>query len=133
VTSPLNWLAPEIIRGEKSNTRCDVWSFCMLIIEMLSGETPYGDSLPDFSVARALATFTLPLLPPPERLSFALEETLYDILVENDLRPSIDDVIARLSHTELHIKLSSRPQSKHADSEDPKHVQSDLTKHILNW
>ncbi|KAF0733904.1 hypothetical protein Ae201684P_002287 [Aphanomyces euteiches] len=38
------WMAPEVIRGEKYDESCDVWSFGCVLSEMDSGNVPYNDA-----------------------------------------------------------------------------------------
>ena len=38
----LNWWAPEILRGESHTKASDIYSFGMMLYEMLCGEVPYG-------------------------------------------------------------------------------------------
>ena len=35
------WMAPELIKGERYKQKVDVWSFGVLMRELLDGEPPY--------------------------------------------------------------------------------------------
>ncbi len=41
------WMAPEVLRGEKFNESCDVYSFAVVMWELLTGDCPWGDVSPD--------------------------------------------------------------------------------------
>jgi len=42
----LNWTAPEILRDEESSEASDVFSFGMILLEMITGELPYAGRSP---------------------------------------------------------------------------------------
>ena len=46
----INWMAPEVCRGEKVSRFSDIWSIGCLIIEMFTGQPPWSE-LNDESVA----------------------------------------------------------------------------------
>eukprot|EP01122_Echinamoeba_exundans_P014794 TRINITY_DN6778_c0_g1_i1.p1 TRINITY_DN6778_c0_g1~~TRINITY_DN6778_c0_g1_i1.p1 ORF type:complete len:1331 (+),score=177.31 TRINITY_DN6778_c0_g1_i1:128-4120(+) len=41
---PIRWMAPEAIRTKQFSEKSDVWSFGCTIIELITGEQPYGDA-----------------------------------------------------------------------------------------
>ena len=43
VQFPIKWSAPEIIKEERFHLKSDVWSFGMLVWEVVTGEEPYKD------------------------------------------------------------------------------------------
>lgn len=36
-----NWMAPELIRGDPVSEKCDIYSFAMVLYEMLAKKIPY--------------------------------------------------------------------------------------------
>jgi len=51
-TCPVNWLAPELLRGEAPNELTDVYSFGLVLWEMLYRVVPFGD----FAIAHIVAS-----------------------------------------------------------------------------
>merc|ERR1712151_1330449 len=49
-TCPVNWLAPEVLRSESPRIASDVYSFGLIIWEMLFRTFPFGD----FSIAQII-------------------------------------------------------------------------------
>ena len=44
---PVRWMAPEAIRESTTSNKADVWSFGVVLWEILTfGATPYSDRLP---------------------------------------------------------------------------------------
>ena len=37
------WMAPEIIRNEPCSEKVDIWSYGVVLWELLTGESPYKD------------------------------------------------------------------------------------------
>ena len=38
-----HWTAPEVVERKRASTRSDIWSLGCTIIELLTGQPPYGD------------------------------------------------------------------------------------------
>ena len=53
-TGTLRWMAPEVINEEKFNMKCDIYSYAMILLEMMEHKVPY-DGANDFKAA-TLAT-----------------------------------------------------------------------------
>jgi tRNA A-37 threonylcarbamoyl transferase component Bud32 len=54
------WMAPEVIISNDFSTKCDVWSYGVVMWELLTGEKPYGNLNP-FVVAYGVGRGTLSL------------------------------------------------------------------------
>jgi c-src tyrosine kinase len=52
---PLKWMAPESLRDRVYSEKSDVFSFGVVVFEILAREDPYGDT-PGFQVATKMAT-----------------------------------------------------------------------------
>lgn len=57
-----HWMAPEIMRGEKYDEFSDIYSYGMILWEMVTGETPYkGYSIPQIIGAVGFDNYQVPL------------------------------------------------------------------------
>eukprot|EP00049_Salpingoeca_infusionum_P016261 m.330194 g.330194 ORF g.330194 m.330194 type:complete len:1676 (-) comp16044_c0_seq7:1118-6145(-) len=104
---PIRWMSPEMVSTQKATMKSDVWSFGMLMFEVLSrGELPYP-SLSNEAVVQALVDALAlsasqarehhvcsapPSCPPP------LSEVFYEcIIVPPTERPSFEELVLRLA------------------------------------
>ncbi|VDM02206.1 unnamed protein product [Schistocephalus solidus] len=78
------WMAPEVIARIPYFTAADVWSFGVLIIEMVEGEPNLFDDPPSVAMQRIKESFT-PHLRFPQMSSPSLNSFLSIILVRQDL------------------------------------------------
>jgi RIO-like serine/threonine protein kinase len=62
------WMAPELIRGKKYDTKVDVWSLGILMMEMAEGDPPYMD-LPTLKALFLISKKGVPGLKEPEKWS----------------------------------------------------------------
>ncbi|KAJ9601331.1 hypothetical protein L9F63_000512, partial [Diploptera punctata] len=112
------WMAPEVIKTSTFSKASDVWSYGVLLWELLTGETPYK-GIDALAVAYGVAVnkLTLPIpstCPQPWR---ELMEELAD-LSSPHLRPSFDDILQALDAI-VHSAFTQTPhESFHTMQED---------------
>lgn len=61
------WLAPEVVQGDKASAASDVFSFGMVLLELLTWRLPWRDT-PVWEIARHLREGRRPEVPPPDAL-----------------------------------------------------------------
>ena len=91
----VQWAAPEVLLGVAYGQRADVWSFGVVIWELLVGLVPYG-SAGRVEVARGVASGELRLpVPPmePHRCPEQLLRLLDDCFTPPADRPEFSDVV----------------------------------------
>ncbi|WP_411025078.1 protein kinase domain-containing protein, partial [Salmonella sp. s54836] len=58
----LYWMAPEIYKKQFYNEKCDIWSFGIAILEMITGDPPYyGSSVSKEEVVNKLTHGIIPI------------------------------------------------------------------------
>ena len=71
-TGTYRWMAPEIIRHERYSRSADVYSFAMIVYELLTHQAPFADRSPLQAAAAAALSHARPRLPdgvPPPLLA----------------------------------------------------------------
>lgn len=93
-TGSYRWMAPEVIRHERYDKSCDIYSLAMLFYETLTFSLPFPSLSP---VQAALSVATGANRPPLPPLPIAVERLIqecWDQCSEN--RPTIEDVVETL-------------------------------------
>jgi serine/threonine protein kinase len=106
----VEYCAPEVLRGESYSETCDVWSFGVVLWELLTRQRPYSDSdIPIFLMVVNIGNGGLTLPPvDPEQATPGLVELLGTCLrFEPGDRPSFQEVL-KVLEGEYRI-LRSRP------------------------
>jgi len=87
------WMAPELIRGQNYDTKVDVWSLGIMIMEMAEGEPPYME-FPPLRALFLITTKGIPDLKEPEKWSKEFREFLALCLEKDpEKRPSAPDML----------------------------------------
>ncbi|GBG24021.1 Protein kinase, putative [Hondaea fermentalgiana] len=108
------WTAPEVILGEEYNNKADVFSYAIILWELITREEPYS-GLPGLEVAIKVANEGLrPRIPKfcPEPIAALIEECWQH---DSELRPSFGEILERL----LEIKKSEAEQGLLKSSASP--------------
>ncbi|CAI8048355.1 Mitogen-activated protein kinase kinase kinase 9 [Geodia barretti] len=100
------WMAPEVIISNDFSTKCDVWSYGVVLWELLTGEKPYGN-LNAFVVAYGVGRGTLSL-PIPAGCPESFQELMSACWQkEHTKRPPFTEILDRLKNIELEEFMSS--------------------------
>lgn len=99
-------MAPEILRGETYEESADVFSFGVILWEMLTGEVPFMNR----SVAQILGIvgYFGEKLSPPHKANKQLKKIINNsLLFELERRPAFDDIVKYLEKVEKIPKFAS--------------------------
>ena len=93
---PIKWCAPETFVKQHQSLKSDVWSYGMLIWEVITGKEPFSDSTNDTAIERIKAGLLMPR-------SEHCPETFYDIMLrcwkqDPVTRPTFEAVADLLDH-----------------------------------
>ncbi|KAI4319718.1 hypothetical protein MLD38_033287 [Melastoma candidum] len=99
------YVAPEVYRNEEYDTKVDVFSFALILQEMIEGSVPFS-SRPEYEVPKAyVANERPPFKAPSKRYAFGLKELIEECWQEEPYkRPTFSHIIRRLDH--IHELLS---------------------------
>ncbi|XP_048434394.1 integrin-linked protein kinase 1-like isoform X3 [Pyrus x bretschneideri] len=91
------YVAPEVYRNEEYNTKVDVFSFALILQEMIEGCVPFSKK-PENEVPKAyVANERPPFRAPPKRYAHGLKELIEECWSEDPSeRPSFKQIIKRL-------------------------------------
>ncbi|XP_077251066.1 serine/threonine-protein kinase 12-like [Tasmannia lanceolata] len=96
--SSCRYVAPEVFRNEEYDTKVDVFSFSLILQEMIEGTVPFSTKL-EHDVPKSYAAKERPPFRAPMKLySHGLKELIEDCWNENPARrPTFKEIINRLS------------------------------------
>ncbi|KAL4433813.1 hypothetical protein ABPG75_000254 [Micractinium tetrahymenae] len=100
------WLAPEVVRGDRALPESEIYSFGVILYELLTWQLPWGGMAP-FKIMQAVLAGQRPVVPPldalpgPDGASFAgldsYMQLMRDCWADSPAeRPIFDAIIARL-------------------------------------
>ncbi|GMH17078.1 hypothetical protein Nepgr_018919 [Nepenthes gracilis] len=100
------WMAPEVLRNEPSNEKCDVYSFGVILWELCTMQQPWGGMNP-MQVVGAVG-FQHRRLDIPEDLDPAIAEIICKCWqTDPKLRPTFSEIMAALKSLQKPINSSS--------------------------
>jgi len=87
------WMAPELIRGQNYDTKVDIWSLGIMVMEMAQGEPPYME-FPPLRALFLITTKGIPDLNEPQKWSQPFREFV-SLCLEKDpeKRPSASELL----------------------------------------
>ncbi|XP_032940876.1 serine/threonine-protein kinase PAK 3-like [Catharus ustulatus] len=85
VASTLGWMAPEVVTGQPTGPKVDIWSFGIVGIEMVEGEVPHWNKTPVWPQL-LIATGGKPKLQQPNLFSPGLRDFLSCCLQTDEAR-----------------------------------------------
>ena len=95
----LNWSAPEILRDEPHSKASDVFSFGMILYEMITGEVPHGRRSP--AQITGVVGYFGDKVKAPSRCSKELRHMVNNcLLFEAERRPTFLDIVKHLDKVE---------------------------------
>lgn len=86
------WEAPEVITGDSYDTKVDIWSLGIMIMEMAEGEPPYMD-LPPLTALRLIVVDGIPPLNDAKWSQDLRDFVSACLTVKVDRRPSASDLL----------------------------------------
>ncbi|KAL6064370.1 Serine/threonine-protein kinase STY46 [Balamuthia mandrillaris] len=100
----LNWLPPEVLNAEQRSKEADVWSFGMVLWELLSEQVPFQD-MSQLEIILAIMENKMPSFPtddcPPE-----YAELIRDCWQpQPEERPSFQEILTRLEALQQRLKM----------------------------
>ena len=105
------YMSPEQARGQTVDARTDIWSFGVVLYEMLAGSPPFEGDTPSDCIAAVLKTEPPPLALAAPQLPVRLEEIVRKALRKNKEKryQSVEEMLADLRAVKaaLEIQLSA--------------------------
>jgi len=106
---PIRWSAPEVLTARKLSRAADVWSFGVVLWEMLEGKMPFWE-MSNSEVMLHVCTKKQFLNPPTKRFEYPEELNammLACFQFKPEARPSFEDLFIQLEDIEKQLKQKS--------------------------
>ncbi|XP_014667455.1 PREDICTED: mitogen-activated protein kinase kinase kinase 9-like [Priapulus caudatus] len=111
------WMAPEVIKSSTFSKSSDVWSYGVLLWELLTGETPYK-GIDTMAVAYGVAVNKL-ILPIPSTCPGAFRKLMEACWsIDPHERPSFPEILAQLREIEASPFMNTPQDSFHMMQDD---------------
>lgn len=100
------WMAPEVLRGETYEEPADVYSYGIILYEILTGKIPYQNR--SFTQVRGLVGYLGEKPSIPQNVNKQLRKIVNNCLIsEPKRRPGFDNIISFFEKLEKRPKYSS--------------------------
>jgi serine/threonine protein kinase/Tfp pilus assembly protein PilF len=111
VVGTAHYMSPEQARGQTVDARTDIWSFGVVLYEMLAGRPPFEGETPSDCIAAVLKTEPPPLTLKAAQLPARLEQIVQKTLRKNkDQRyQSVDEMLAELRAVKEGLERRKKP------------------------
>jgi serine/threonine protein kinase len=106
----IEYCAPEVLRGESYSEKCDIWSFGVVLWELLMRERPYSDAdVPVFLMVVNIGNGSLRLPEVPlESATPGLLQLVEECLAfEPEQRPSFLEILGRLEQEYKGVRVAA--------------------------
>ena len=134
---PIRWSAPEVLTERKVSRASDVWSFGIVLWEILEGKMPYYDLLNNAEVIELVCNQHKTPARPTKRYPYP--DDLYDVILmscwkeDPSLRPTFDELFVMLDDLEQRCgKQQSIEEPKISTTESMEHRYSVLDNSLNN-
>jgi serine/threonine protein kinase len=126
------WMAPEVLRGEHYSEKADVYSFGVLIWEMVTGQVPHA-GIPPFRLIALLANQDV-RLPIPKNCSASLRRLMKKCMhKEPTKRPAFADILHEVeAWTENEVRIYSPGQRAQAEAASQPEIDSHSVYSTIN-
>ncbi|BES93474.1 Protein tyrosine kinase [Nesidiocoris tenuis] len=125
------WMAPEVIKSSTYSKASDVWSFGVVLWELLTGQTPYKNIEP-FAIAYGVAS-TLLKLPIPSTCPQSWAELMEACWAHDPhKRPSFDKVLNGLDDIMRSAFIKTPYESFHTMQDNWKHEIEEVLQKLKN-
>lgn len=107
------YAAPEVLIGAGYNYKADIWSFGVLICEMLGGFTPFGSAAYDINIAQDGIHGSpggMSAMPPQQIVEMANSGRL---ILPKNLTPVTRDIVKRILIADPSMRPEIRDLMKH--------------------